>query len=62
MCANITKNSKKNVAAIVAVTLVFGMMIGLGVQTTEAQLADPQFGDRFGSQELLKQTPQNGRK
>ena len=46
MCANITQNSKKNVAAIVAVSLVFGIMLGLGIQTTEAQKYAPQFGDR----------------
>jgi len=46
MRTNITQNSKKNVAAIVAVSLVFGIMIGLGIQTTDAQLAAPQFGER----------------
>jgi len=46
MKVNTFQNSKKNVAAIVAVSLVFGVMIGLGIQTTDAQLAGPQFGDR----------------
>jgi len=31
-----TQNPKKNVAAIVAVSIVFGIMMGLGIQTTEA--------------------------
>ncbi len=44
MKANTLQNSKKNVAAIVAVSLVFGIMIGLGIQTTEAQLTDPRPG------------------
>ena len=44
MWTKITQNSKKNVAAIVAVSLVFGIMIGLGIQTTEAQLTDPRLG------------------
>ena len=46
MQANITQNSKKNVAVIFIVPLVFGIMIGLGIQTTDAQLLAPQFGDR----------------
>jgi len=46
MSTNTLQNSKKNVAVIVAVSLVFGIMIGLGIQTTDAQLAGPQFGDR----------------
>jgi len=46
MQANITQNSKKNVAVIVVVPLIFGIMIGLGIQTTDAQLLAPQFGDR----------------
>ena len=46
MQANITQNSKKNVAVIVVVPLVFGIMIVLGIQTTDAQLLAPQFGDR----------------
>ena len=37
MKANTLQNSKKNVAAIVAVSLVFGIMIGVSIQTTEAQ-------------------------
>ena len=53
MRAKITQNSKKNVAAIVAVSLVFGIMIGLGIQTTDAQLTDPRPGAQtpksFGS-------------
>jgi len=44
MKVNTFQNSKKNVAAIVAVSLVFGIMIGLGIQTTEAQLTDPRLG------------------
>ena len=46
MQAKLSQNSKKNVAVIVVVPLVFGIMIGLGVQTTDAQLLAPQFGDR----------------
>jgi len=53
MKVNTFQNSKKNVAAIVAVSLVFGIMIGLGIQTTEAQLTDPRLGAQtpqsFGS-------------
>jgi len=56
MNTNTLQNSKKNVAAIVAVSLVFGIMIGLGIQTTDAQLAPPQFGDRdVRSSNLQKQ-------
>ncbi len=44
MKVNTLQNSKKNVAAIVAVSLVFGIMIGLGIQTTEAQLTDARPG------------------
>jgi len=36
-----TVNSKKNIAVFVAVSLVFGIMIGLGIQTSNAQ------GDEF---------------
>ncbi len=41
MQTNITQNSKKNVAVIVAVSLVFGIMIGLGIQTSDAQTGTP---------------------
>ena len=44
MQAKLSQNSKKNVAVIVAVSLVLGIMIGLGFQTTEAQLTDPRLG------------------
>jgi len=45
MKVNTYQYSKKNVAAIVAVTLVFGMMIGFGIQTTEAApLAPKSYG------------------
>ena len=44
MQAKLSQNSKKNVAAIVAVSLVLGIMIGWGFQTTEAQLTDPRLG------------------
>ncbi len=37
-------NSKTSVAAIVAVSLVFGIMIGLSVPASEAQLTDPRLG------------------
>ncbi len=37
-------NSRKNVAAIVAVSLVLGIMIGLSVQASDAQLTQPRLG------------------
>jgi len=37
-------NSRKNVAAIVAVTLVLGIMIGLSVPASDAQLTQPRLG------------------
>lgn len=52
MQTNITKNSRKNVAVIAAVSVVFGVMIGLGIQTSDALLpTDPNYGlidPRFG--------------
>jgi len=50
MQAKLSQNSKKNAAAIVAVSLVLGIMIGLGFQTTEAQLTDPRLGAKTPKQ------------
>lgn len=44
MSKTMNLSSRKNVAAIVAVTLVLGIMIGLSVPASDAQLTQPRLG------------------